>query len=695
MKRKITLLLLAAASVFSVNSQVLFQEDFTSPFNPTGWSLQNLSSSPNTFAWFQGAGSGPNAVFPAFNGGPDDYVGCNFAVTSNTSTPQTLSSWLITPTLSIINGNVVEFATRTTTNPASFPDRLEVYLSLDPGTNVGATPTSVGTFSTLLVSVNPNLTATGYPGAWTVYQATITGVPAATVGRVGFRYFVTNGGPAQSATNSDYIGVDAFKYFSPCTQPTLSITQSSTNICSGNSVTLTANVTGTVSVSTYTWSNGTQNTTSIVVSPTATTVYTVSGTSAAGCVGSGTAAITVTLTPTVVVPSYTACTAASTTTLIATGATSYSWSTGATTNSVVVSPSTNTFYTVVGYGAGGNCPSNTATANITLSNAISVNITSNPATTTVCAGRTVTLSAQSAGTTYSWSSGQTVPTITVAPTVTTTYSVGAMVGTLPNVCVGGNSITINVLPAPSLSLNVAPGFNSICSGSDFTVTTTGAVTYTYVLSSTSAVTVNPIVLTAPSVNSITTTGFVVGGTGANGCVAAGQVTMNVNPNPTVVPTVSSPTVCTNNTVTLSGSGADTYQWSGASTSTNVPLTYSSSTAGNQTFTLTGTTLAGCTGSAAVSVSVVVCNTNTTTVGLTTISGYGETAIFPNPFSNEIKINVLDGQVVIYNALGQVVISKEIRSSETINTVDLPKGAYLVKAYNTSGELVKTVKLIKN
>src|SRR5690349_22796851 len=98
MKRKITLMLLAAGSIFSLKSQVTFSEDFTSPFGAIGWSIQNLSSPTSTLAWFQGNGAG---VFPAYNGGPNDYVAANYNNTSG-SNPGTISSWLITPTINLV-----------------------------------------------------------------------------------------------------------------------------------------------------------------------------------------------------------------------------------------------------------------------------------------------------------------------------------------------------------------------------------------------------------------------------------------------------------------------------------------------------------------------------------------------------------------------------------------------------------------
>lgn len=74
-------------------------------------------------------------------------------------------------------------------------------------TNVGATNASIGDFTTLLLTINPTLTTTGYPAVWTEYTITVSGLAAPTpAGRFAFRYWVTNGGPL--GANSDYIGID-------------------------------------------------------------------------------------------------------------------------------------------------------------------------------------------------------------------------------------------------------------------------------------------------------------------------------------------------------------------------------------------------------------------------------------------------------------------------------------------------------
>lgn len=71
--------------------------------------------------------------------------------------------------------------------------------------------------------------------------------------------------------------------------PILTLTGTSTVICSGESATLTAN-----GATTYTWTQATTTASTMPVSPTVTTIYSVSGTSAAtGCGNSATVSITV------------------------------------------------------------------------------------------------------------------------------------------------------------------------------------------------------------------------------------------------------------------------------------------------------------------------------------------------------------------------------------------------------------------
>ena len=172
-----------------------------------GWARLNHSTVVGNTSWFQGN----DTVFPSQSGAPDSYIGANF---NNTNGANTISNWLLTPPLILQNGATMTFYTRTVDVP-TFPDRLQVRMSTNGASiNVGTTATDVGDFSILMLDINPTYTTTGYPNVWTQFSVTVAGLPAPTVGRLAFRYFVENGG--QSGANSDYIGIDTFQFNRVC-----------------------------------------------------------------------------------------------------------------------------------------------------------------------------------------------------------------------------------------------------------------------------------------------------------------------------------------------------------------------------------------------------------------------------------------------------------------------------------------------
>jgi hypothetical protein len=198
MRRLASATLVAAALACSASaSAASLTEGFDSVL-PTGWTATNNSSPLGTSSWFQGN----DAVFSSQSGATTSYIAANY---NNGAGTATISDWLITPTLTFNNGDVLSFFTRTVGTPA-YPDRLEVRFSNVGGTNVGTAATDVGSFTTLLLTVNPNLNTTDYPSSWTNYTATISGLSGPTSGAIAFRYFVTDGGPL--GNNSDYIGID-------------------------------------------------------------------------------------------------------------------------------------------------------------------------------------------------------------------------------------------------------------------------------------------------------------------------------------------------------------------------------------------------------------------------------------------------------------------------------------------------------
>lgn len=179
-----------------------------------GWYMQNNSSPIGTIGWFQGnptTATPTPGPFNAYDGANNAYIAANFNNASSTS-PGTISNWLLTPELDFGGNAQLTFYTRKPAIAAGnpeYPDRLEVrYSTAGPDTNVGAGATAVGVFTNHVLTVNPNLVVGGYPQAWTQY--TVSGLPRNGRGRVAFRYFVTNAGSA--GTNSDFIGIDRVVY---------------------------------------------------------------------------------------------------------------------------------------------------------------------------------------------------------------------------------------------------------------------------------------------------------------------------------------------------------------------------------------------------------------------------------------------------------------------------------------------------
>ncbi|MEZ5466336.1 MAG: IPTL-CTERM sorting domain-containing protein [Lysobacterales bacterium] len=192
-------------------------EGFEGAFPPAGWIVRNQSTTigTNTNCWNQFTGGTP-WVAQAGTG----HAGANFNCTTGANT---ISGWLITSQITgLANGDQVTFWTRKA-SPDSFPDRLELRLCLDTtpdscglAGSTGATSTDVGSFTTVVLTVNPTLVTGVYPTTYTQFSATLSGLPAGpNNGRLAFRYFVTNGGP--SGSSSDLISIDSVSVATPAT----------------------------------------------------------------------------------------------------------------------------------------------------------------------------------------------------------------------------------------------------------------------------------------------------------------------------------------------------------------------------------------------------------------------------------------------------------------------------------------------
>ncbi len=225
----------------------------------------------------------------------------------------------------------------------------------------------------------------------------------------------------------------------------VSISASDTNICQGNSDTLTA-----MGANSYLWSNG-ATTSQIIVSPSSSTTYTVIGTSLT-CIDTATFKVNVFPAPNIVILGTDSVCIGGSTILTATGAVNYFWapSSGLSCTSCPspkVSPTITTTYTVIGTDNNGCSNATTVTVYVEQLPTV-VAHTGLPA---ICSGSgmATSLSANGnpSGGTYVWQPcNKTGQAVIDTPTVTTVYTVY-----YTNSCgTATDTVRVNVYPQPKV-----------------------------------------------------------------------------------------------------------------------------------------------------------------------------------------------------------------------------------------------------
>jgi len=246
---------------------------------------------------------------------------------------------------------------------------------------------------------------------------------------------------------------------------TPNITPTSTQICAGAEVTLTANNCNGALL----WSNG-ATTASITVKPTITTIYSVKCT-VDGCGEAKTSEpVTVKVgtpdAPTITSVPPSVC-AGGTVVLTAVGCTSGTvvWSNGKTGATITEIVNATTVYSAVCKQGTCNSPeSNKVTVTVTVPSVPTISC----ATSTICAGSTITLYATGCEGTVKWSDGQTGAIVTATPTKTTDYTATCTIGTCTSAASSVATVNVGNPPAPSVTCNAT----SICQGIQVTLTAT-------------------------------------------------------------------------------------------------------------------------------------------------------------------------------------------------------------------------------
>jgi len=342
---------------------------------------------------------------------------------------------------------------------------------------------------------------------------------------------------------------------------------SNQTVCAGTAVTLNGS-----GAQSYAWNNNVQN--GVAFTPSTTQSYTVTGTAANGCTNTAQVQVAVNASPAVSAGQNQTVCAGTAVTLNGSGAQSYTWNNNVQ-NGVAFTPSTTQSYTVTGTAANG-C-TNTAQVQVAVNASPAVSAGQNQ---TVCAGTSVTLSGSGAST-YTWNNN-VQNGVAFTPSTTQSYTV---TGTAANGCTNTAQVTVSVNALPVVSAGLPL---SVCPGTSVLLTGFGAQTYTWNNGVQNAVTFVPT----------NTQTYTVVGTDQNGCQGSAQVVVTVNPTP-LVSGGANQTICSGASATLSGTGAASYAWSGG-VQNGIPFVPQ----GNQTYTVTGTSAAGCQAIAQVTITVV-------------------------------------------------------------------------------------------
>lgn len=377
----------------------------------------------------------------------------------------------------------------------------------------------------------------------------------------------------------------------------------SATICSGQSFVVTPSGGGTGS---YTLTNtGATSSTNFVLSPTASTNYTIIGANSNGCVSNTSTDlninITVNATPTITTTGATAvtiCSGASYTITPSGGVGSYTLvNTGATSGTnFIVTPNTTTTYSVIGASANGCISSTSSDLNVVLTVNSTPTVNATFSSNALCSSQNVTITLAGASGTYTLLPGSLTSTssfVVSPPAGTTVYTV---IANNTNGCVSTLSsqiytTSVSVVTNPTITASFIT--NTICAGSTATITPFGANTFTLLPNNISVASGGSFTLT-PTV----ATTYTINGTATGGCVSVPSTqfvtTIGVSTTPTVSLSSVSPSavLCSGQsaTLTVTGAVAGTYTILNTGSSSS-PLVVTPLT--TTTYTIVGAATNGC------------------------------------------------------------------------------------------------------
>lgn len=355
-----------------------------------------------------------------------------------------------------------------------------------------------------------------------------------------------------------------------------------------------------------------------------------------------------------------------TTTLSLSGNSStYTWNTASNNPSIIVSPTVTTSYTAVGTSSNG-CNSWPYDITVTVVPMPTLSIAGN----SICTNSNGTLIASGA-TTYTWSNGSIGPSLIVPSSAGIMYT---LTGANSQTCINTATVITLSVPAPVVTVS---GNTTICEGQSTTLLANGANAYNWLNVST-----GPIINVTPTVS----TNYIVQGTNINtNCSNTATINVTVFPNP-VLSILGDTVLCAGESVTLTASGANSYNWSNGSPFNAIIVSPGNDT----TYMVTGTNnQTSCSASQAVFIKVLACtgirNQHVTDKGWN---------LYPNPSRGEFYIETEEElRINLFDELGKMILIKTLsHGKHTLHLDGFSSGIYLLKAENSKG--LKIIKISK-
>ena len=355
-----------------------------------------------------------------------------------------------------------------------------------------------------------------------------------------------------------------------------------TTICPGESLTYTVS-----DFDSYAWTPATglscDTCATVILTPTATTTYTLLAQNTAGCVLADTFIIVVNLVANSSSADTTICPGESLTYAVP-GFDFYLWAPATGLNcdtcaTVVIAPTATTTYTLLAQNADGCVATDTFT--VTVSTVADIQLVDN----TICPGESMTYAVPGFDS-YSWTPAtglncDTCATVVIAPTATTTYTLLAQNA---DGCVATDTFIMTV----STVVDIQLADTTICPGESLTYAASGFVTYSW----TPTTGLDCDTCAMATITPINTTTYTLSAQNADGCLETDTFTVTVS----LVPNIhfADTTICSGESVIYADSGFDSYIWTPAtglscSPCATVVITPTSST----TYTLLAQNTDGC------------------------------------------------------------------------------------------------------